>query len=106
MMSNTHNRPSTRPHFLDENSVDDENEIEERLRERETGLDRDFDAMIRRRRRRRSSAAVLQLLQGITSGISGESENSENDRGREPFILINPYNQTFLVQDSEDSSHD
>lgn len=63
-------------------------------------------------RRRRSSAAILQLLQGIRAGMLLESANLEtdnreqrdrdrdrdNDRDGQRMILINPFNQTIIVQ--------
>ncbi|XP_010534845.1 PREDICTED: E3 ubiquitin-protein ligase RING1-like [Tarenaya hassleriana] len=70
---------------------------------RESDLDRQLEEI--RRRRRRHSAAILQLLQGL----SLETENNENnredpgtDREREPVILINPFNQTIMLQGSYD----
>ncbi|CBI16568.3 unnamed protein product, partial [Vitis vinifera] len=54
----------------------------------ETELDRELDSIIRRRRR--SSATILQLLQGIRAGMR--------------LILINPFNQTIIVQGSFDSN--
>ncbi|GMJ15585.1 BCA2 zinc finger ATL 4 [Hibiscus trionum] len=83
-----------------------------------TDLDRELESIIRRRRR--SSATILQLLQGIRDGMASEVENSENDRDqdrpnsensgairdrereRERVILINPFNQTIIVQGSYD----
>ncbi|KAM7497552.1 hypothetical protein LguiA_021966 [Lonicera macranthoides] len=76
----------------------------------ESELDRELEAIIRRRRmrRRRSSATILQLLQGIRAGMLSESDNSgsevrdrssgENNGDREHVILINPFNQTVIVQ--------
>lgn len=81
----------------------------------ETELDRQLESIIRRRRR--SSATILQLLQGLRAGMASElSENSEGDRDRardserdvererERLVLINPFNQTIIVQGSYDSS--
>ena len=85
----------------------------------ETELDRELESIMRRRRR--SSATILQLLQGIRAGMASElSENSEvdrdrerdrerdrdidRDRERERLVLINPFNQTIIVQGSYDSS--
>ncbi|XP_057953348.1 E3 ubiquitin-protein ligase SIRP1-like [Malania oleifera] len=68
----------------------------------ETELDRELDSIIRRRRR--SSATILQLLQGIRAGMPSELENLEGNRDRERFILINPSNQTIIVQGSYDSN--
>ncbi|KAK8619929.1 hypothetical protein V6N13_066426 [Hibiscus sabdariffa] len=75
-------------------------------------VDRELESIIRRRR---SSATILQLLQGIRDGMASEVENSENDRAdtgaipdrereRERVILINPFNQTIIVQGSYDSN--
>lgn len=77
----------------------------------ETELDRELESIIRRRRS--SSATVLQLLQGIRAGMLSESDNSRNDarpprdreiRDGERVILINPFNQTIIVQGSYDSN--
>ncbi|KAJ4724001.1 E3 ubiquitin-protein ligase RING1 [Melia azedarach] len=72
------------------------------------------------RRRRRSSAAILQLLQGIRAGLQSESENNDSndrdrdrerdsgrdrERERERVILINPFNQTIIVQGSYDGQN-
>ncbi|XP_051142634.1 E3 ubiquitin-protein ligase SIRP1-like [Andrographis paniculata] len=87
--------------------------------ERDTELDRELESIIRRRRRR-SSAAILQLLQGIRAGILAETANlenmqqqqlqleggdRENDNRGERVILINPFNQTIIVQGSYDSQN-
>ncbi|KAK6925752.1 Zinc finger, RING-type [Dillenia turbinata] len=71
----------------------------------DTELDRELESIIRRRRR--SSATILQLLQGIRAGMSSESENAsdgdrDRDRDRERVILINPFNQTIILQGSYD----
>nr|GMD13162.1 E3 ubiquitin-protein ligase RING1-like [Ipomoea batatas] len=93
----------------------------------QTELDRELESIIRRRRR--SSATILQLLQGIRAGMLSETENSEGggggddrerererdrdrdrenrdreNRDRERVILINPFNQTIIVQGSYDSN--
>lgn len=75
------------------------------------------------RRRRRNSAAILQLLQGLRTGLQSEAEDNDNDRERdrdrgdrdrdrdreserERVILINPFNQTIIVQGgSYDGQH-
>lgn len=80
----------------------------------ESELDRELESIMRRRRR--SSATILQLLQGIRAGMITESDtgnnngngngnsNSNGDRedgennNRERVILINPFNQTIIVQ--------
>ena len=106
--------PRRRRRFRREDIEDEEedNEDGEGRRGGETELDRELDSIIRRRRR--SSATILQLLQGIRAGMVSESENSENDRDRdrdrerererERLILINPFNQTIIVQGSFDSN--
>ncbi|KAF5930105.1 hypothetical protein HYC85_030978 [Camellia sinensis] len=79
-------------------------------RKGESELDRELESIIRRRRRR-SSATILQLLHGIRAGMLSESDNSESENrdrnrdrntneitDREGVILINPFNQTIIVQ--------
>ncbi|KAG7538147.1 Zinc finger RING-type [Arabidopsis suecica] len=74
----------------------------------EIDLDREFESILRRRRR--SSGNILQLLQGIRAGIASEYESSDNnwDNSRERdsnnnrVIMINPYNQSLVVQGSSD----
>ncbi|KAG2671474.1 hypothetical protein I3760_14G138000 [Carya illinoinensis] len=92
----------------DEDEDNDDNGDEGR-RGGETELDRELESIIRRRRR--SSATILQLLQGIRAGMASElTENFEGDRDREMdrererLVLINPFNQTIIVQGSNDSS--
>ncbi|KAK6145018.1 hypothetical protein DH2020_021838 [Rehmannia glutinosa] len=60
-------------------------------------------------RRRRNSATILRLLQDMRAGILSESENLDNnegptDRNNERVILINPFDQTIIVQGSYDSN--
>ncbi|XP_059281688.1 E3 ubiquitin-protein ligase SIRP1-like isoform X2 [Lycium ferocissimum] len=60
-------------------------------------------------RRRRNSATILQLLQGIRAGMeNAEGENREtgreSTRDREHVILINPFNQTIIVQGSDNNN--
>lgn len=63
------------------------------------------DSRRRRMRRRRSSAAILQLLQGIRAGMMlnsseiGDSRESNRDGQGQGVILINPLNQSMIVQD-------
>ncbi|KAI3826579.1 hypothetical protein L1987_00627 [Smallanthus sonchifolius] len=71
----------------------------------ESDLGRELESAIRRQRR--SSAAFHHLLQGVRS----ESENNtdmengpDGNRRRERVILINPYNQTIIVQGGGGSS--
>ncbi|PIN18620.1 Ubiquitin--protein ligase [Handroanthus impetiginosus] len=67
----------------------------------QTELDQELDSIIMRR----SSAAILQLLHGIRAGMLSESRNSEDsDRDGERVILINPFNQSIVVQGSYDPS--
>ncbi|EFH38751.1 hypothetical protein ARALYDRAFT_359584, partial [Arabidopsis lyrata subsp. lyrata] len=76
----------------------------------EIDLDREFESILRRRRR--SSGNILQLLQGIRAGIASEYESSDNDwdnsRERDSnnnrVIMINPYNQSLVVQGSSDQN--
>jgi E3 ubiquitin-protein ligase RNF115/126 len=101
------------------NNSNSNNNNENVDRQRDSELDRELETIIRRRRR--SSATILQLLQGVRAGmLSAESENLENgnrehqnlnsnmnntnsrDRERERVILINPFNQTIIVQGSYD----
>ncbi|GAB2276906.1 hypothetical protein Dimus_011616 [Dionaea muscipula] len=125
MMGNPRRRRRFRHHFPDDNNEEgDENgDGSGSSRERplvpgvgevvETSeLDRELDSIITRRRR--NSAAILQLLQGIRAGMSAEPPpppNSEGDAGererereRERLILINPFNQTVIIQGSYDFS--
>ncbi|KAI4336654.1 hypothetical protein L6164_015152 [Bauhinia variegata] len=94
----------------DDNDAHDDDGSEGRHTE-ETEYDRELESILRRRRRR-SSATILQLLQGIRAGLASESyETSEGDDGdrereRERVILINPFNQTIIVQGSYDSNWD
>lgn len=67
-----------------------------------TELDHELDSIIRRRR---SSATILQLLQGMRTGLLSENNDqrsNDRDRDRERVILINPFNQTIIVQGSYD----
>ncbi|KAK3204834.1 hypothetical protein Dsin_018880 [Dipteronia sinensis] len=89
---------------------EEEEEDDEEEGENHDDLDGELESiMTRRRRRRRSSATILQLLQGIRAGMQSESENNENgrdrDRERERLILINPFNQTIIVQGSYDGQN-
>lgn len=124
MMSNPRRRRRTRR--LPEDDDDDEevrggdeehehhNRHQHHHPEGESELDRELESIIRRRRR--SSATILQLLQGIRAGIQTESENNgetdnstnrdrSNNRDRERVILINPFNQTIIVQSSYGSGN-
>lgn len=87
---------------------EDNNDTIGRIRGETSELDRELESIIRRRRR--SSANILQLLQGIRTGISSEVENGterngdegETGRERERVVLINPFNQTIVLQGSYD----
>ncbi|OMO81071.1 Zinc finger, RING-type [Corchorus capsularis] len=115
MMGNPRRRRRLRRFDFDDDD-DDDNDDGEARHGGETDLDRELESIIRRRRR--SSATILQLLQGIRDGMVSEAENSGNDRDRdrdretsrdrdrerERVILINPFNQTIVVQGSYDSN--
>ncbi|KAI4343340.1 hypothetical protein L6164_010701 [Bauhinia variegata] len=111
MMGNPHRQRRIRRRHLGDDDDDDAhgNDDSEAHHSRETEYDRDLESIIRMRRGR-SSANILQLLQGIRAGLASESyENSEGDdsngeRERERVILINPFNQTIIVQGSYDSN--
>lgn len=86
-------------------------------REEESELDREVGSIMGRGRGRgrQSSATVLQLLQASRAGTTTSPPvlNSENDardtrnRDGERVILINPFNQTIIVQQGPyDSSSD
>ncbi|XP_059628706.1 E3 ubiquitin-protein ligase SIRP1-like [Cornus florida] len=120
MMSNPRRRRRLRRLEFDDDAEDDDDNDNNRHREGETELDRELESIIRRRRR--SSATILQLLQGIRAGMLSESENTDGDgernngernngernnrenRDRERVIVINPFNQTIIVQGSYDSN--
>ncbi|CAK7339064.1 unnamed protein product [Dovyalis caffra] len=96
-----------------EEDEDDSDDVEAN-HGRETDLEHEIESFVRRRRSRRNSATILQLRQGMRAGIvASESENSEGDRDRqrdrdrerERVILINPFNQTIIVQGSYDSNN-
>ncbi|KAJ0021330.1 hypothetical protein Pint_31479 [Pistacia integerrima] len=61
-----------------------------------------------RRRMRRTPATFLQLFPGIRAGLDSEIRDRDRDRDRERerererLILINPFNQTIIVQGSYD----
>ncbi|KAK2641561.1 hypothetical protein Ddye_023324 [Dipteronia dyeriana] len=113
MMGNQrlHPRRFRRAIFDEEEEEDDDDDEGEN----HDDLDGELESIMtrRRRRRRRSSATILQLLQGIRAGMQSESENNENgrdrdrdrDRERERLILINPFNQTIIVQGSYDGQN-
>jgi len=113
MMGNPRRRRTRRLDF-EEEEVDNNDDNGESRHGGEADVERQLESFIRRRRR--SSATILQLLQGIRAGMQSEmSENSEGDRDnrdrdrerereRDRVILINPFNQTVIVQGSFDSN--
>ncbi|PON42395.1 43kDa postsynaptic protein [Trema orientale] len=118
MMGHPRRRRRFRRLEFDEDDDDDDDGVDDGDNEEreashgggDTELDRELESIIRRRRR--SSATVLQLLQGIRAGLASESLNSEGLRDRdrdrderERVILINPFNQTVLVQGQNDSQN-
>ena len=115
MMGNPRRRRTRRLDFEEEEEEEDNNDGNGESRHGgEADVERQLESIIRRRRR--SSATILQLLQGIRAGMQSEmSENSEGDRDnrdrdrerereRDRVILINPFNQTVIVQGSFDSN--
>ena len=115
MMGNPRRRRTRRLDFEEEEEEEDNNDDNGESRHGgEADVERQLESIIRRRRR--SSATILQLLQGIRAGMQSEmSENSEGDRDnrdrdrerereRDRVILINPFNQTVIVQGSFDSN--
>lgn len=84
---------------LEEEGEDDDGEGS---RGDESELDRQLESIIRRRRR--SPSAILQLLRSVQAGMTSEIESSEGDGNNEGVILINPFNQTIIVQGSYDSN--
>lgn len=108
MSSNTRHRRSRfrRLELEDDNNNNESNNGNESEGEGEGEVDRELESLIRRRR---SMARLLQLLQSIRGGLL--SDNSEGDRDRERgrrfgerTIVINPFNQTIIVQGSSDSN--
>ncbi|KAF5725536.1 E3 ubiquitin-protein ligase [Tripterygium wilfordii] len=104
---------------IDDDFDDNDDEVNdngEARHEGESELDHELESIVRRRRR--SSGAILQWVQGIRSGMIAEANNNsegenrfrdrnrerERERERERVILINPFNQTIIVQGSYDSS--
>ncbi|KAL5834127.1 hypothetical protein ACOSQ3_017801 [Xanthoceras sorbifolium] len=108
MMGNQRSHPGRfRRAIVEEEEEDDDDDDSEN----HDDLDAELESIMTRRRRRRSSATIMQLLQGIRAGMQSESENNENgrdrdrDRERERLILINPFNQTIIVQGSYDGQN-
>ena len=117
MMGNPRRRRTRRLDFEEEEEEEEEDNNDDNGESRHGGeadVERQLESIIRRRRR--SSATILQLLQGIRAGMQSEmSENSvgdrdnrdrdrERERERDRIILINPFNQTVIVQGSFDSN--
>ncbi|XP_016491439.1 E3 ubiquitin-protein ligase SIRP1-like [Nicotiana tabacum] len=103
MMSNPRRRRSRFRHHLEFDSDDDDDHTREGG---ETELDPELASIMNRRRR--NSATILQLLQSIRAGM--ENADGENSRetvrdGEERVILVNPFNQTIIVQGSYDSDN-
>ncbi|XP_052200111.1 E3 ubiquitin-protein ligase SIRP1-like [Diospyros lotus] len=107
MMSNPRRRRRFRRRleYADEDDDEDDSERNNSV-QHEGQTDRELESIIRRRR---SSATILQLLHGIRAGMLTESDNPASDnrdgngdtadiRDRERVILINPFNQTIIVQ--------
>ncbi|KAL0886909.1 hypothetical protein Bca101_010892 [Brassica carinata] len=113
MMSTPRRRRRFRRAEFDEDDNDaDENENDvyhhhHRARRHggEIELDREFESLLRRRRR--SSGNILQLLQGIRAGITSEYDTSDDNNHRESnrVIMINPLNQSLVVQGQAHSHH-
>ncbi|KAK3409637.1 hypothetical protein EUGRSUZ_J01748 [Eucalyptus grandis] len=112
MMGNSRRRRRLRRFgFEDE---DDDTEEGESRHGGDMELDREIDSIIRRRRR--SSATILRLLRDARAGIASESEfadvardrdgDRDRHRERERVILINPFNQTIVLQGSSDYSRE
>ncbi|KAI3948439.1 hypothetical protein MKW98_019189 [Papaver atlanticum] len=85
----------------DHDEEEEEEEEEEEAWREETQLERELESI--QRRRRRSSAAILQLLQGlpVPAERTSETGNSETERERvrETVFLINPFDQSLILQD-------
>lgn len=103
MMNNPRRRRRfTHIEFDDDDEEDRHNSFERyrsyNFQEGDSELDRDFETIMRRRAR--SSATILHLLQGARSGTHSDSENNP-----ERVILINPFNQTIILQGSGGGTH-
>ncbi|KAL3616388.1 hypothetical protein CASFOL_039778 [Castilleja foliolosa] len=89
---------SRRHHRMRRIEFDDENE--------NNNVENEFNSELESimRRRRRNSATILRLLQDIRSGIQSEpnSDDGAQNRDNERVILINPFNQTIIVQGAYD----
>ncbi|XP_022857220.1 E3 ubiquitin-protein ligase SIRP1-like [Olea europaea var. sylvestris] len=113
MMSNPRRRHRSRFRRMEfeDDDYEDGNDNNNSQREGDMELDPALDSLTRRR----SSAAVIQLLHGIRNRMVSELGNSQRDqrdtdrddiRDGESVILINPFNQTIVVQGSHDSNND
>ncbi|KAK4758134.1 hypothetical protein SAY87_019435 [Trapa incisa] len=104
MMGNPRQRRRIRRPRFDEEDNDENDDVRSRIEGDNSLLDSQIESVIRRRRR--SSATILQLLQGIQTGITAELENHDSDqdhnregsRERDRVLLINPFNRTMMVQ--------
>lgn len=106
MMSNPRRRRRFRRRL--EFEYEDDDDILNSIDEGESHFDRELQSFIRSRRR--NPAAIRQFLQGIRARtISESSNNTENEnegserdtteiRDRNRVILINPLNQTIILQ--------
>ncbi|CAM8970359.1 unnamed protein product [Rhodiola kirilowii] len=102
MMDSPRSHRRLRPHDSDDD--DDEADVDhDHMRQRihgrirgETDLDRELETIIRRRRRR--SATILQLLQGVRQNITERNGDGETGRESERVVLVNPFNQTIVLQ--------
>lgn len=104
MMNNPHRRRRFTHIEFDEDNEEEDNRNAYDPHRGESELDRHFESVMRRRGR--SSAAILHLLQGVRSDTHSESENNASqERDRERVILINPFNQTIIVQGSGGRTH-
>lgn len=107
MMGNQRRRRRIRHMGFEESEYDNNDEYRRQHHDGEAEeLDRELEAI---ERRRRSSAAILQLLQGMRAGILSEPVNttdsgSSDQDNNERVILINPFNQTIIVQGEESIS--
>ncbi|KAI4373732.1 hypothetical protein MLD38_011818 [Melastoma candidum] len=109
MMGNPRRRRRARRLEFEDEDRNDENDGSRA--DGETELVREIETIIQRRRR--SSASILQLLQGIRSGIGSDLENLETGRdglrdggsdAGERVILVNPFSQTIVLHDSSNDA--
>ncbi|KAK1294192.1 E3 ubiquitin-protein ligase RING1-like [Acorus calamus] len=81
-----------------------DSEVSEAL-DAELGRDWDLESILRRRQRR---LAALQLIRDLREGRAEDSENleAEGERRSERVILINPFDQTIILEGLVDQSRD